>query len=76
MQKKGVTPSVVIVLAVFLIVLSIVGIITINDRINSKMNDLASKSAKTNVQGQVSVVVEPNPAMGAKVSVNIEKNNK
>jgi len=75
MQKKGVAPSIVIILAIFLIVISIVGIITINDRINSKVNDLASKSSNTNVQGQVSVVIEPPPAMGGEVSVNITEPN-
>jgi hypothetical protein len=72
MQKKGVTLNVVIVLAVFLVVLSIIGILAVNDRINTKINDLASQSAKSNGQAQVSLTIVPAPVMNAQVSVNVQ----
>ena len=70
MQKKGVTPSLVIVLALFLIVVSIVGVITVNSKLNSKMSDLARYGKSTN-QGEVSVNIGVRPSLEGNVAVYI-----
>jgi len=73
-QKKGVNPSIVIVLAVFLVVLSVISVITVNNQINARVNALAHESAKTNGQAQVSVTVEKTPIMSAGVEIEIKSN--
>jgi len=80
MHKKGVNkkieskggPVLVVVLAVFLIVVSIVSMISVNERFKDKLNELAQSSSKTTASGKVSVVVLDRPNLNGNVGVTIE----
>jgi uncharacterized membrane protein YcaP (DUF421 family) len=78
MNKKGVDKKrenksgsiIVVVLAAFLIVVSIVSMISVNDKFNSKLNEVESKSLTSS--GKVSVVVLDRPNLNSNVAVMVE----
>jgi len=80
MDKKGVGkksasktgPIIVVVLAVFLIVVSIGSMISVNERFKEKINQMAQSSTKNTGTGHVSVTVLERPNLKGNVAVVIE----
>ena len=69
-SKSG--PIIVVVLAVFLIVVSIVSMISVNEKFKDKLNELAQSSSKSTDSGKVSVIILDKPNLNGNVYLNIE----
>jgi hypothetical protein len=80
MNKKGANkkrdskggPIIVVVLAAFLIVISIVSIISVNERFKDKLNELSQSSSKNSGSGKISVIVQERPNFNGNVALVIE----